>query len=166
MDLDETLPDDPLFEGTDVLANVYTYYAQTYPEAPLGLLSYEQDFTIRFFYSFGIALEDPACFQELFGGLTQDPPERRSCISGPAYEEALYALRAELPAPWRTFYVGETGQAQQQHTFLRAERFYSATAGGQSLSDWIEELLDGSAEDRGTQEESAPVSTVETSALR
>ena len=164
--LDETLPAGPLSEGTDVLANIYTYLAQTYPEAPLGLLSYEQDFTIRFFYSFGIALEDPACFRELYGGLTQDPPERRSCISGPAYEEALYDLRAELPAPWRTFYVGETDQAQQQHTFLRSERFYSATAGGQSLSGWIEELLEGSAEDRGTQEESAELKAAVVDALR
>ena len=164
--LDEALPDDPLFEGTDVLANIYNYYAQTYPEVPLGLLSYEQDFTIRYFYSFGVALEDQACFQKLFGGLQQDPPQRNACISGPAYEDALYGLRAELPAPWRTFYVGETGQAQQQHTFLRAERFYDVTAGEQPLSRWAEELLDGSAENRGTQEESASGNAAETGALR
>ena len=164
--LGEALPDDPLFEGADVLANIYPYLAHAYPDAPLGLLSYEQDFTIRFFYSFGVALEDEACFRTLFGGLAQDPPQRNACISGPAYEDALYELRAALPASWRTFYVGETGEAQQQHTFLRAERFYDAAAGGQPLSRWIEELLDGSAEDRGEQEEGAALSATEAGALR
>ena len=155
--LTETFPDDALFEGEDVLANIYDYHARTYPEAPTGLLSYEQDATIRFFYSFGVALEDQACFQTLYGGLAQDPPQRIPCISGPAYEEALYDLRAELPASWRTFYVGADGPAQEQHSFLRAERFYTATAGDQPLSRWIEDLIEGQAANRGTQEEQAPV---------
>ena len=157
--LRETLPDDPLFEGTDILANVYDYHAQAYPEASLGLLSYEQDATIRFFYSFGVAIDDPACRQTLYGGLLQDPPVRIPCISGSAYEDVLYGLREAFPGSWRTFYVGETGPAQQQHTFLRAERFYTAEAGGQSLSRWVDQLVEGRAEDRGTQEETAALST-------
>jgi hypothetical protein len=70
-----------------------------------------------------------------------------ACIGAEAYEDALYALRGELPAGWTTFYTAEPDP--ELHTFLRAERFYGANAEGQTLSAWVDELINGTATDRG-----------------
>ena len=139
--LDATYPGPALTEPSD-LENVYQYYADTY-DANFGLASYEEDATIRFFYSFGIAAQDPSCAESL----SRDEP----CIGGAAYEDALYNLRSQLPEEWVTFYPdGET------HTFLREEdRFFTPTAGGVALSQWLGDLLSGEAADEGTPEEEA-----------
>jgi hypothetical protein len=160
-DLSEALPPGSA-RKTDVLQDIYGYAARSEPRASLGFLSYEQDFTIRFFYSFGQALTDPACGQTLYGGLLPDPndpmstPQRNACIGGADYKAALYDLRSEIQmeppraSRWVTFYTSEPDP--RLHTFLRDDRFYQATAGGQSLGAWVEDLIDGTAEDRGRHE--------------
>jgi len=152
---------------SDDIERIYQAITDENPEASLGLITYEQDFTIRYFYSFGKALENPTsdCAVNLWLGLVQQDedgnpaPERRSCIDAAAYEEALYALRDQLPDPWTTFYA-EASEIRpspselapsERHTFLRAERFYEATAEGQSLSAWLSDLIAGDAEDRGSR---------------
>jgi len=78
--------------------------------------------------------------------LRADPPQRIPCIGAAPYKEALYAIRDELPEPWTTFYAVESDPVlAQRHTFLRAPRFYSASAGGQLLAAWITDLIDGTA---------------------
>jgi hypothetical protein len=148
-DLSAALP--PAAEGeVDVLEDIYGDVATSYPDASLGLISYEQDFTIRFFYSFGTAMTDPTCAQALYGGLLSDPPRRSACIGATAYEKALYDLRDALPGPWRTFYTSVPDA--RLHTFLRDDRFYRAAAGGQSLGAWIDDLIKGAAQDRGRRD--------------
>lgn len=140
--LDETYPG-PGLEAPSDLETVYQYYADTY-DANFGLASYEEDETIRFFYSFGLAAQDPECAVSL----SREEP----CISGAAYERALYDLRDQLPEEWKTFYPdGET------HTFLREEdRYFEPTAGDRALSQWLGDLLNGQATDEGTPEGAAP----------
>ncbi len=132
--LGAALPPAPELRQLDGLENIYDYYATAYPEANLGLMTYDQDATIRFFFSFGRALQDESCAESL----SRDTP----CISGAAYEAALDSLRAHvLPPTWRTYYA-----AGEQHTFLRdEERFYNAATGGLSPAQWIGQLLNGEA---------------------
>jgi hypothetical protein len=152
-DLSEVLPPGSARKD-DVLEDIYGYAARSEPQASLGFLSHEQDFTIRFFYSFGRALSNPACGRTLYGGLAADPPQRNACIDGAEYEAALYQLRSELrkepprPSRWSTFYTSVPDP--RLHTFLRSERLYRATADGRELTAWIEALIDGTAQDRGT----------------
>jgi len=145
---------------SDDIERVYQAIADEHPDASLALITYEQDFTIRYFYSFGEALENPTspCAVDLWSGLLKTDadgkptPERRSCIDAEDYEDALYALRDRLPDPWTTFYAVESDPADAaRHTFLRAERFYEATAEGQTLSAWIADLINGEADDRGSR---------------
>jgi hypothetical protein len=147
-DLSEALPSGTEDE-TDVLETIYGAIAADYPDASLGFVSTEQDFTIRFFYSFGQALTPTPCAAQLYGGLGMTPPQRVACIGAEAYEDALYALRGELPAGWTTFYTAEPDP--ELHTFLRAERFYGANAEGQTLADWTKDLIEGRAEDKGSR---------------
>lgn len=134
-DLSEALPAGA--EGDDVIQEIYGDVASTHPGASLGLISYKRDATIRFFYSFGRALGDPACARALYGGLLEGT--RTTCIDGDTYENALEGLRGQLPTPWTTFYTSVPDA--ELHTFLRSERFYKATAGGQSLSAWTQDLV-------------------------
>jgi hypothetical protein len=84
--------------------------------------------------------------------LLADPPQCIPCIGAAPYEEVLYVLRDELPEPWNTFYAVESDPAlAQRHTFLRAPRFYTASTGGRSLAAWVMELIDGTAQDRGSR---------------
>lgn len=146
--IDEALP--PGSSGQiDVFEDIYGSLTASYPDASLGLISTEQDATIRFFYSFGQALTDPGCAQVLYGGLLATPPVRNACIDGAAYEDALYQLRSDLPAGWRTFYTSTPDV--DEHTFLRDDRFYQSTAAGQSLSAWTADLIDGTAQNRGSR---------------
>jgi len=159
-DISEVLPapEEDNTAPSDDIERIYQAIADDVKrDVSLGLISYEQDFTIRFFYSFGQALTDPGCAQELYGGLQVG--ERESCIEADEYEDALYALRDQLPEPWTTFYA-EASEIRpspselapsESHTFLRAERFYGAAAEGQSLSAWISDLIAGDAEDRGSR---------------
>lgn len=156
--LNEALPSGTENE-TDVLEAIYGAIAAAHPDASLGFISTEQDFTIRFFYSFGQALTPTLCAAQLYGGLGMTPPQRVACIGAEAYEDALYALRDGLPDPWTTFYAVESEERpapdqiapSEQHTFLRDERFYEASAESQRLSDWITDLINGTAADRGSQ---------------
>lgn len=160
-DISEVLPaPGGSVDPSDDIERIYQAIADENPDASLALISYEQDFTIRYFYSFGEALENPTsnCAINLWSGLLKTDadgnptPERRSCIGAEDYEDALYALRDRLPEPWTTFYAVESDPADAaRHTFLRAERFYEATAEGQTLSAWISDLVNGEAEDRGSR---------------
>jgi len=134
-DLSEALPAGS--EGSDVLQEIYGDIASTTPDASLGFISYRRDATIRFFYSFGRALSNPACAKTLYGGLLNG--KRTTCIGGDTYEGALQGLRAQLPSPWTTFYTSLPNP--ELHTFLRSERFYEAEAGGQALSAWTRDLI-------------------------
>jgi hypothetical protein len=168
-DISEVLrpPEEDNVDPSDDIERIYQAIADENPDASLGLITYEQDFTIRYFYSFGEALENPTslCAIDLWSGLLKTDaegnptPERRSCIGAQEYEDALYDLRNELPKPWTTFYAvaSETRPSpdelapSERHTFLRVERFYEATAEGQSLSAWLSDLIAGDAEDRGSR---------------
>jgi hypothetical protein len=159
-DISEVLPP-PTGDPSDDIERIYQAIADENPDASLGLITYEQDFTIRYFYSFGEALENPTslCAIDLWSGLIASPPQRRSCIDAEDYEDALYDLRDQLPEPWTTFYAEaseirpspEELAPSERHTFLRKEWFYEATAEGQSLSAWISDLIEGNAEDRGSR---------------
>lgn len=123
--LDATLPSDfpALAPSGDGLEAVYGYYADKYPGATFGLLSHEQDETIRFFYGFGNGVPPP--------------------IDGAAFEDALYDLRASLPDAWGTYY--RSGSA---HTFIGVnQRFYTQTTDGTTVADWLSDLLAGTVAD-------------------
>ena len=118
--LNEALPADaaPLF-GPDGLEDIYAYYSDRYPGANLGLSSYLQDGTIRFFLGFGQA---------------------DGTVTGAEYEAGLDDLRDQLPSAWATYYA--TGE---QHTFLGTpDRFFSTTSGVQ-YADWLGSLISGDA---------------------
>jgi hypothetical protein len=162
-DISEVLPppgEDGVDPSDDIERIYQTMADDVKRDASLGLISYEQDATIRFFYSFGVALNDPVCAAQLYGGLSMRPPRRVACIEPEEYEDALYALRGELPDAWTTFYAVESEEPDpvlgglapsELHTFLRVERFYEASAEGQSLADWTRDLIDGRAVNRGSR---------------
>ncbi len=126
------LPSQAVFPP-DGFENIYDVYATTYPDAQFGLLSFDRDATIRFFFSFSRALQSPACADSL----SRETP----CIGAAEYVQALATLRAEhLPASWATYYAPGT-----EHTFLRAERFYTTEVDGLSPAAWLGQLLEGDA---------------------
>lgn len=132
--MDGALPPSEAVLQPDGLQNVYDYYATTYPDANLGLLTYDQDATMRFFFSFGRALQDAECAESL----GRDTP----CIGAEEYEQALASLRADvLPTQWKTYYA-----PGEMHTFLRdEERFFSTEVDGLSPAQWLGQLIEGAA---------------------
>lgn len=109
----------------DGIENVLPYYARTYPDANFGLISYEQDATIRFFN--GSVL--PTC----------TPENPLGClIPGETFRDALYDLREILPENVGTYYV--PGEA---HTFLLGEQFYTTRVNGLPLSRAVQRFLEG-----------------------
>ncbi|MEM6785458.1 MAG: pectin acetylesterase-family hydrolase [Bacteroidota bacterium] len=109
----------------DGIDKVLTYYANTYPDANFGLLSYEQDSVIRFFN--GSVL--PTC----------TPENPLGClIPGQTFEDALYDLREILPENVGTYYV--PGEA---HTFLLGEQFYTTSVDGLPLTRAVQRFLEG-----------------------
>ena len=109
----------------DGIENVLPFYANAYPDANFGLLSYEQDAVIRFFN--GSVL--PTC----------TPENPLGClIPGETFRDALYDLREILPDNVGTYYV--PGEA---HTFLLGEQFYTTSVNGLALNDAVARFLDG-----------------------
>jgi hypothetical protein len=141
--LDATLPDDfPALDASgDGLEAVYAYYAEAYPEATFGLLSYERDETTRFFFGFSD-----------YDGNTIPPP-----TDAAAFEDALYDLRANLPEAWGTYYRAGTA-----HTFIGVDqRFYTQTTDDTTVADWLGDLLAGTPTDVAPPATAPPAPAVE-----
>ena len=130
--LDETLPADCAAcsgqpDGGGLVSAV-GFLGAKYPEARLGLVSYEQDAVISLFFGYG----KNEC-------LTLDAAP--VTLTGPEYAAALAALRAEHlepSAPWSSYVM-----AGSLHTVLGGDAFYTAVAGDVPLTQWVDALLEG-----------------------
>ena len=118
----------PLF-AADGLEDVYGYYASRYPTANLGLSSYLQDNTIRFFFGFGQA---------------------DGSISGAEYAAGLRDLDDQAPDALKTYFVEGT-----DHTIITQAPRFGGSSAGVAFTDWFAQLLAGTAPDV----DPAPVST-------
>lgn len=107
--------------AADGLQGIYDYYADRYPTANLGLSSYLEDDTIRFFFGFGQA---------------------DGTISGLEYADGLRDIRATAPERWATYYA--TGS---EHTFIGTTARYNGTSAGVALNEWLGDLIDGNGSD-------------------
>jgi hypothetical protein len=109
------------------LWNLYSYFADAYPEATFGLVTSEEDPSIRSFFEAGL----PSC--------TEEQPE--GCqISADEYRQAVRGLRSELsPERWATYYT-----PGDQHTFaIHDSSYYDTTTDGVPLTRWISHVLSG-----------------------
>ena len=112
------------------LVNAVPFLINKYPQGRFGLLSADQDSTIRTFMSFG----NDDC--QNINGLPGSYP-------GDQYSKGLADLRDKYLKPTgrtSTYYVpGET------HTFLYSDGFYSTKVGNVALTDWVAGILNGAA---------------------
>ncbi len=109
----------PELYGTDGLQNIYTYLGRTYPDTRFALVSHLEDATIRGFFSFGQAPNDP--------------------ITGDEYAAGLRDIRAQLPSNWGTYFA--TGA---DHTFIALGERYTGTSAGVALNTYVGALVNGS----------------------
>ena len=117
---------DPVTSGG--LVNVLPHLASKYPQGRFGLVSADQDSTIRFFMSFG----NDNC--QNIDGFPSD-------YAGPKFSQGLAELRDTYLKPTAiagTYYVPGT-----THTFLGTDTFYSTTVQNVTLPNWIAALLKG-----------------------
>lgn len=108
------------------LVNAFAFLGEKYPDAPLGLISYDQDAVISLFFGFG----RNQC-------LTIDAAPIP--LSGPEYAAALTRARDEELQPssaWGSYFIAGT-----THTVLGGDGFYSTEVGGVKLVDWVDALL-------------------------
>ncbi|MEL6615018.1 MAG: pectin acetylesterase-family hydrolase [Bacteroidota bacterium] len=105
----------------DGLQGVYDYYATRYPNANLGLTSYLEDDTIRFFFGFGQA---------------------DGTITGIEYADGLRDVRATAPERWQTYYANGN-----EHTFIGITDRFNGSSAGVPLNEWLGDLLAGTAGD-------------------
>jgi hypothetical protein len=127
--LDATLPADCTecfhMDGGG-LVTIPAFLAAKYPSASFGLVSSEQDSTIRSFYGFG----------------ANDCDTFLPNMSGAEYQMGLYELRDTYLAPltgWGSYFI--TGST---HTWIGSEtRFYDTVVGGTVLADWVTDLVAG-----------------------
>lgn len=132
-DISASLPDDlnTIVQNTydyDI-QKVYEYSALKYPEDNFGFLSYYEDGTNIFFYSFG---KDNCSYPPL------------NPVTGAEFKSGLLDLKSNVLDGldnWKVFY--KTGTS---HTFLGDNDFLQ-TVNGTSLNDWISELRQGIAQD-------------------
>lgn len=107
------------------LSNLVRHLGEKHADQRLGLISSLQDQTIRYFFGFGL--------NNCTGGQ----------LSGAQFTAGLEDLRDavmnEPAGTWGTFYLSGS-----QHTWL-TQSFYSAQAGGVTMSAWIADMLAGTA---------------------
>ncbi|WP_420455406.1 pectin acetylesterase-family hydrolase [Rubrivirga sp.] len=113
-----TLSEAPQLFGPDGFQGIYTYYADTYPDATFGFSSYLGDDVFQGFFGFGQAPGDEITDEE--------------------FAASLRDLRGRLSANWATYYA--EGDA---HTFLLVPSRYNGTSAGVAYSDWLGDILDG-----------------------
>jgi hypothetical protein len=111
------------------IVNYVTYLGNRYADSRLGLLSSEEDSTIRLFYGFG----ENEC-ANIDGAIP-------FAMSGDKFAEGLADLRENrlslLPA-WGTYFVGGA-----THTFLGGAGYASTTVERVPLTEWIAAIVDG-----------------------
>lgn len=111
------------------IQKVYEYSSLMYPEDNFGFLSYYQDGTNTFFYSFG---QENCSY----------PPQ--NLVSGAEFKSGLLDLKSEVLDGldnWKVFY--KTGTS---HTFL-GDANLSQSINGTSLNQFLLQLRQGEAED-------------------
>lgn len=130
--LDATLPAGcPECTGADGggIVNYVTYIGNRYPDSRLGLLTTEEDNTIRLFFGFG----ENECAN--IDGIVP------IAMSGQKFAEGLTDLRdnylSALPV-WGTYFVPGTS-----HTFLTGSAYTTTTVGRVPLTEWISAIVDG-----------------------
>ncbi len=129
-DLNSTFPADCLDcspPGGGGMINYITFLANKYPAGRLGLISSDQDSTIRMFFGFG----ENSCAQID----SVIPPN----MPGATYAAGLLDLRDNYigasPA-WATYL-----RASTQHTYLGDDSYYSTTVDGVPLTDWVAAMV-------------------------
>lgn len=109
------------------IVNYVTYLGNRYPDAHLGVLSSDQDNTIRLFFGYG----ENDC-ANLDGVVPIS-------MSGQKFAEGLTDLRdnylAALPA-WATYFVSST-----THTYLGGAGYASTTVDDVTLTQWVADIV-------------------------
>jgi hypothetical protein len=129
--LNENLPADcTSCFGTagDGLSAIYPYYSARFPDAHMGLISYQEDQVIRQFFGYGV----DSC-ANLDGPFVAYPDT--------VFANALLDLREEVLSPggnWSTFFP-----AGDLHGVLTSGRFYNETIDGVSIASWVTAMLEG-----------------------
>ncbi|NUP08817.1 MAG: hypothetical protein HOW73_22450 [Polyangiaceae bacterium] len=130
--LNSTLPADcPECAGADGggIVNYVTYLGNKYPDTHLGLLSSDQDNTIRLFFGYG----ENNC-ANIDGAIPVS-------MSGQKFAEGLDDVRDNyltgLPA-WSSYFVEST-----THTYLAGSGYADTTVDRVPLTDWITAIIDG-----------------------
>lgn len=130
--LDSTLPAGcPECTGPDGggIVNYVTYLGNRYPDSRMGLLSNDQDSTIRLFYGFG----ENEC-ANIDGAIP-------FAMSGAKFAEGLTDLRDNLLSTspvWGTYFVDGAS-----HTFLGGGAYTSTTVESVPLTKWVADIVDG-----------------------
>lgn len=108
------------------MVNIVTWIGENYPDEVHGLISSEEDSTIRTFYGFG----GNNCNALL------------PTMSGAEYKAGLYDLRDNVlktKGKWGSFIIpGDV------HTWIGGNSYYTTEVGGMLLVDWVTDLLNGS----------------------
>jgi len=131
--LDKTLPADcAACTGPDGggIVNYVPYLATKWPQSYLGLISSTHDAVITAFYGYG----SDAC--------TSSAP-----VPGDVYAAGLDDLRNNYMSSsglWGTYFIDST-----QHTWLLGPGFYLTEVNGVKLTQWMRDLLHGSASNVG-----------------
>jgi hypothetical protein len=111
--------------------NMGHYLSHKHADQTLGLISAEQDLTIRTFFGYGI---QGMGGQHCPGGIFELP------MNGAYFEDGLYSLRTQMSVHpnWGTYLIG--GSA---HTSLSFPTYYLTTVNGIRMVDWIANMLEG-----------------------
>ncbi len=109
--------------------NYVTYIGKKYPGARLGLISSDQDNTIRYFLGFG---QNNCSGIEGFG----------SSLPGAEFQAGLAEMRDVYMKPWAswgTYFVASTS-----HTYIGGnDSFYNTTVQNVALTDWFGDFVKG-----------------------
>ena len=106
------------------IVNYVSYLNERWPKSPKGLISSTQDAVISTFFGYGT-----------------DDCTASTPLSGATYAAGLQDLRANYLAAsplWGTYFVDSI-----THTYLLGPGFYTTTVGGEPLTQWVADLLDG-----------------------
>lgn len=111
------------------IINYLTYLGKKYPSANLGLISSDQDNTIRYFYGFG---QNNCSGIDGFGG----------AMPGNVFQAGLKELRdvyMNSQPSWGSYFVASTS-----HTYIGGnDSFYTTTVQNVKLTDWFSDLAKG-----------------------
>jgi hypothetical protein len=111
--------------------NMGHYLSQKHADQTLGLISAEQDLTIRTFFGYGI---QGMGGEQCPGGIFELP------MNGAYFRDGLYSLRTQMSVHpnWGTYLIGGTA-----HTTLSFPTYYLTTVNGIRMVDWVANMLDG-----------------------